>query len=91
MIHSEQYYKEVIENYRKQVAQLKKENETKDNEVKILQKQNKQKDEVIHDLDKKDYRGFASDVGDTISNFIERLMTKELWKAGKVLKKMFSN
>lgn len=57
MIHSEQYYKDVIENYRKQVAQLKKENETKDNEVKILKKQNKEKDEVIHDLDKKDYRG----------------------------------
>lgn len=57
MIHSEQYYKEIIENYRKQVAQLKKENEIKDKEVKILKTQNKQQAEVIHDLDKKDYRG----------------------------------
>lgn len=41
--------------------------------------------------DKKDYRGFASDVGENFSNFVENLMTKELWKAGKVLKRMFSN
>ena len=57
MIHSEKYYKEIIENYRKQVAKLKKENQTKDNEVKILKIQNKQKDEVIHDLDRYNYRG----------------------------------
>ena len=56
MIHSEKYYKEIIENYQKQVAQLKKENETKSREVKLLKQQNKQKEEVIHDLDKNNYR-----------------------------------
>ena len=39
---------------------------------------------------KKDYRGFASNMGDNFSNFIEKLFTEELGKVGKVLKKMFS-
>ena len=41
--------------------------------------------------DKKDYRGFASDMGENFSNFVEKMMTEELWKAGKMLKKMFTN
>jgi hypothetical protein len=40
--------------------------------------------------EKKNYSCFASDMGDNFSNFIEKLMTKELGKMGKVLKKMFS-
>lgn len=40
--------------------------------------------------DKKDYRGFASNMGDSFSNFIEKLLTEELGNMGKVLKKMFT-
>ena len=40
--------------------------------------------------DKKDYRGFASNMGDSFSNFIEKMATEELVKVGKVMKKMFS-
>lgn len=38
----------------------------------------------------KDYSCFASNMGDNVSNFVETLLTKELGKMGKVLKKMFS-
>ena len=40
--------------------------------------------------DNTDYSWFASDMGDNVSNFIEKLLTEELGKMGKVLKKMFS-
>ena len=40
--------------------------------------------------DNKDYSCFASNMGDNISNFVEKLLTEELGKMGKVLKKMFS-
>ena len=40
--------------------------------------------------DNTDYSCFASDIGDNVSNFIEKLLTEELGKMGKVLKKMFS-
>ena len=36
------------------------------------------------------YSCFASDMGDSVSNFVEKLLTEELGKMGKVLKKMFS-
>ena len=39
----------------------------------------------------KDYRGFASNMGETFSNFVEKLMTEELGKMGKTLKKLFTN
>lgn len=38
----------------------------------------------------KDYSCIASDMGDNFSNFVEKLLTEELGKMGKVLKKMFS-
>lgn len=38
----------------------------------------------------KDYSCFASKAGDSFSNFVENLFTKELGKMGKILKKMFS-
>lgn len=57
MIYSEKQYKELEEKYKKQISQLKKENEIKEKEVKLLQTQNKQKDEVIHDLDRFNYKG----------------------------------
>lgn len=53
MIYSEKQYKELEEKYKK----LKKENDLKENEIKLLKQQNKQKDEVIHDLDRYNYRG----------------------------------
>lgn len=39
---------------------------------------------------KKDYRGFASNMGDNVSEFVEKMFTEELGKMGKVLKKLFS-
>ena len=39
----------------------------------------------------KDYRGFASNMGESFSNFVEKLMTEELGKMGKTLKKLFTN
>ena len=38
----------------------------------------------------KDYRGFASNMGDNFSLFVEKLLTEKLGEFGKVLKKMFS-
>ncbi|MBE6161386.1 MAG: hypothetical protein E7158_04120 [Firmicutes bacterium] len=39
---------------------------------------------------KKDYRGFASNMGDNFSGFVEKLLTEELGKVGNVIKKLFS-
>lgn len=57
MVYSERQFKDLEAKYKKQVTQLKKENEIKEKEVKLLKQQNKQKDEVIHDLDRFNYRG----------------------------------
>lgn len=40
--------------------------------------------------EEKDYSCLASNMGDTFSNSIEKLLTEELGKMGKLLKKMFS-
>ena len=40
--------------------------------------------------DNTDYSCFASNMGDNVSSFVERLLTEELGKMRKVLKKMFS-
>ena len=42
-------------------------------------------------VDNKDYRGFASNMGENFSNFVAKLFTEEFGKAGKVLKRMFTN
>ena len=42
-------------------------------------------------IDNKDYSCFASNMGDSFSNFISKLFTEEFGKFGKVLKKMFTN
>ena len=57
MIYSEKQYKELETKYKKQIAELKKENEIKEKEVKLLKQQSKQKDEIIQDLDKNNYKG----------------------------------
>ncbi len=76
MIYSEKQYKELEEKYKKQITQLKKENEIKEKEVKLLKVQNKQQQEVIHDLDKNNYRGQCETL---------RLENKELKKKVKDL------
>ena len=42
-------------------------------------------------VNNKDYSGFASNMGDSFSNFVSKLFTEEFGKFGKVLKKMFTN
>ncbi len=76
MIYSEKQYKELEEKYRK----LKKENETKEKEVKLLKIQNKQQQEVIYDLDRNNYRGQCETL---------RLENKELKKKLKIYEEKF--
>ncbi len=80
MIYSEKQYKELEEKYKKQLSQLKKENELKEKEVKLLKVQNKQKDEIIHDLDKNNYRSECETL---------RLENKELKKKLKMYEEKF--
>ena len=66
---------------------------TEENILKFERDVKNNKDIDINDYvvkENKDYSCFASNMGDNVSNFFEKLLTKELGKMGKVLKKMFS-
>ena len=80
MMYSEKQYKELEAKYKKQLTQLKKENEINEKEIKLLKQQNKQKDEVIHDLDPNNYRGKYQTL---------KLENMELKKKLKILEEKF--